>query len=718
MHKKHLLTIAKKEFFSLLNSPLGYIITIPFLIITSFLYWRQVIISGQADLRPYFELLPWFMLVVIPALTMRSFAQEKTQGTLELLRSHPINQLILILAKFLGLWAYFTLILTLTILLPLTLLKFSSIDPGIILAQYLGAWLTSAALISIGLFFSTILTATSAFLATAALGFIWILIGLDIVLVSLPFPFDQIINQFALLPHLRTFIRGLIDFRDLFFFFSFSLFFLIASTIRLTKHHWQENKLEKQKLNIALLAILGISIITNLIFQTYPLKLDLTRNRLFSLSQGTKQTIRQLPNLVKITFYVSEELPPQFQTVSQTIKDTLQDYSRLNSKFQYQLISDPQIAQQAGIQSVTFNRLGGSKFEAQTGFLGLTIRFEDQIDTLPFIQDASDLEYQLTRRLRKMINPQTKPLAIYQPELDQQFSIFREILSTQYELQTTNLTQEDSLENTQALIYFSNPQDTEATASAVVNQYLQNNGQALFLIDGVHVDPQTRQITPSQSEIIPLLENYGLKINPNLVFDLQLNEIVTLTSGSNQYLISYPFWPQVLVNPDTTLPGISQLNRASLTWASSIEIKNQDNFQPLLITGGASGVQIEPFLIWPEQLDNLVPDDKQHTLAVTGQINESRLALITDTNIIADDIITQSQENLALMSNLVDWIAADESLAAITSKASVSPILEFTSESQVITTQWINIFAPSVVTTTFGIFWLSRRRKLTRRNYS
>jgi ABC-2 type transport system permease protein len=718
MHKKHLLTIAKKEFFSLLNSPLGYIITIPFLIITSFLYWRQIIISGQADLRPYFELLPWFMLVVIPALTMRSFAQEKSQGTLELLRSHPINQFILILAKFLGLWTYFTLILALTLLLPLTLLKFSSIDPGIILAQYLGAWLTSAALISIGLFFSTILTTTSAFLATAALGFVWILIGLDIVLVSVPFPFDQIINQFALLPHLRTFIRGLIDLRDFFFFLSFSLFFLIASAITLTKHHWQENKLEKQKLNLALLAVLGISIVTNLLLQTYPLKIDLTQNRLFSLSQGTKQTIRQLPNLVKVTFYVSEELPPQFQTVSQTIKDTLQDYSRLNSKFQYQLVTDPQIAQTAGIQSVTFNRLGGSKFEAQTGFLGLVIRFEDQTDTLPFIQNASDLEYQLTRRLRKMINPQTKPLAIYQPQLDQQFSIFREILSTQYELQTTSLTQEDSLENTQALIYFSDPQDTEATASAVVDQYLQNNGKALFLIDGVHVDPQTRQINPSQSEIIPLLEEYGLKINPNLVFDLQLNEIVTLTSGVNQYLISYPFWPQVLVNPDTDLPAISQLNRASLTWASSIEIKDQDNFQPLLITGGASGVQIEPFLIWPEQLDNLIPDDKQHTLAVTSKTDQHRLALITDTSIAADDLVAQSQENLALISNLVDWIAADESLAAITSKTGVSPILQFTSESQVATTQWVNILAPSVFTTAFGIFWLSRRRKLTRRNYS
>jgi len=718
MHKKHLLAIAKKEFFSLLNSPLGYIITIPFLIITSFLYWRQIIISGQADLRPYFELLPWFMLVVIPALTMRSFAQEKSQGTLELLRSHPLNQFILILAKFLGLWAYFTLILALTLLLPLTLLKFSSIDPGIIFAQYLGAWLTSAALISIGLFFSTILATTSAFLATAALGFVWILIGLDIVLVSLPFPFDQIINQFALLPHLRTFIRGLIDLRDFFFFISFSLFFLIASAIKLTKHHWQENKLEKQKLNLALLAVLGISIITNLLLQTYPLKIDLTRNRLFSLSQGTKQTIRQLPNLVKITFYVSEELPPQFQTVSQTIKDTLQDYSRLNSKFQYQLVTDPQIAQTAGIQSVTFNRLGGSKFEAQTGFLGLVIRFEDQIDTLPFIQNASDLEYQLTRRLRKMINPQTKPLAIYQPQLDQQFSIFREILSTQYELQTTSLTQEDSLENTQALIYLSDPQDTEATASAVVDQYLQNNGKALFLIDGVHVDPQTRQINPNQSEIIPLLEEYGLKINPDLVFDLQLNEIVTLTSGANQYLISYPFWPQVLVNPDTDLPAISQLNRASLTWASSIEIKNQDNFQPLLITAGASGIQTEPFLIWPEQLDNLIPDDQQHTLAVTSKTDQHRLALITDTSIIADDLVAQSQENLALISNLVDWIAADESLAAITSKTSASPILQFTSESQAVTTQWVNILAPSVFATAFGVFWLSRRRKLTHRNYS
>lgn len=129
--------LVKKEFMGFVNSPLAYLIIVPFLLISHFLFFRTALVLGDANLRPFIELLPWFLVVIAPALAMRSFSDENKKGTLELLYSHPVSEWTIVWAKYLGLVLFYLLMLATTVMLPLTLIIFSSPDIGLIFSQYL-----------------------------------------------------------------------------------------------------------------------------------------------------------------------------------------------------------------------------------------------------------------------------------------------------------------------------------------------------------------------------------------------------------------------------------------------------------------------------------------------------------------------------------------------------------------------------------------------------
>src|SRR3989338_11255407 len=107
MNKNNIITIAKKEFFSFINSALAYTVIIPFLLLSIFLYTRNVFVTGEATLRPYFDLLPWFLLLLAPALSMKLLTDEYKSNTLELIFAHPISELELVVGKFAGALSFY-----------------------------------------------------------------------------------------------------------------------------------------------------------------------------------------------------------------------------------------------------------------------------------------------------------------------------------------------------------------------------------------------------------------------------------------------------------------------------------------------------------------------------------------------------------------------------------------------------------------------------------
>jgi len=574
MNFKTIFAIAKKELFSFLNSPLAYIITVPFLVVATFLYFRVALMTGEASLRPFFELLPWFFLLLAPALSMRLLTNEQKEGTLELLISHPVRETEIILGKFFGSLAFFLIILGLTISLPITLFVFSKPDIGMIIGQYSGAVFVFSAFLAIGLMVSAhVNNATASFLASAFFNLVFILVGLEVIVLMIPQPFDAIVSQLGILTHVSNLARGLIDFRDMIYFLSLTVILLTAAVIKLAAQRLTEDKKAKTKLNLALFLLIILAVGLNVFFSQFSWRLDLTREKIFSLAPGTKKTLRELPDKVTIKFYSSQDLPASIQPVAKRVEDILKDYQRYGEKIELKALNPDldqeaaSAAQEEGVREVAFNRLGVSRFEVQTGFLGLTVQFQDGKETIPFVEKTDDLEYQLTRLIRKLTNEEEKTVGIVNLGGFSQDEILRQALASQYTIKDVSLKKED-LEGVNSLLVIDSGQSEEATAAAALKEFLDNKGKALILSRGVQIDPQFLNPEKSQSAVSQVLTDYGVTVNADLVYDLQLSETISLGSGNVRYFLPYPFWTKALVGEnDFNLQGAEG---TTLPWPSSL----------------------------------------------------------------------------------------------------------------------------------------------------
>lgn len=234
-------SILKKEINSFFSSPIGYLVIGFFLVINGLFLWffkgeNNILDYGFADLSSFFLLAPWILIFLIPAVTMRSFSDEKKQGTLELLLTKPISLLNIVLGKYLG-----AFILILMALLPTLLYAYSvyqlgspvgNLDLGSTVGSYFGLLFLMAAYTAIGIFSSTLSdNQIVPFIISVAICFMFY-IGFE----SLAeFTSSNFIEQLGMNAHYKSISRGVIDTRDIIYFLSITTFFIILTKLNIKK---------------------------------------------------------------------------------------------------------------------------------------------------------------------------------------------------------------------------------------------------------------------------------------------------------------------------------------------------------------------------------------------------------------------------------------------------------------------------------------------------
>jgi ABC-2 type transport system permease protein len=235
------LALAKKEFYSLGISPAFYGIVIFFLVFTSvwLFNFQNFFPRDMATLRPYFAGFPLAFVLVIPGITMKSWAEERKLGSIELLLTMPFSEWDLVLGKFLCSLGVLCCMLVLTVPLPLSVLPLGLFDGGVIVCEYIGAFLLGAAASAIGLFMSALSrNQAAAFLGSAAVLIVIMLANQIPFSQSLPEPVIAVINFISLSFHFESFARGMLDSRDLLFFILTAVLFLFLNTRVLLFRKW------------------------------------------------------------------------------------------------------------------------------------------------------------------------------------------------------------------------------------------------------------------------------------------------------------------------------------------------------------------------------------------------------------------------------------------------------------------------------------------------
>jgi len=731
---KAIWTVAQRELRSYFDHPTGYILLVAFIGVNNFLFFRQAYLVDVASLRPMLDLLPWVLLFLVPAVTMRSVAEDRKSGTVEIVLAQPITDLELLLGKYAGALLFLWIALALTLPIPMGLSLGADLAMGVILAQYFGAALFLGGLTAIGLWASS-LTANqiSAFIIAVATMFVLVLLGLSPMLVGLPPTLGAMAARLSILTHFSNIGRGVIDLRDAVYFVSVAAAFIMLAYGTFVGRRLAPRGDARKRLRMGVTGLVAVVVLVNLMGRYIGGRLDLTPGKAYTLSTATAQLVSGLDENVTIKLFISKELPPEIALMKRDLDDLLSDLRSAGKGNVRVVIRDPAEDEEArteaeslGVPKIQFNVVGESQLQIREGYIGMAIQYADGLETIPIIRGTDDLEYRIAAAVRGMSRSDTAVVAIVtglpDPALPRNYQALETQLRDSYQVRRLSIpTDGEPGDDVDVVILAGDPDSLPADQLDRIKAFVARGGGLMVLASGMRFDQQQPVAQPRPIPWNVLLADYGVTIRSDMVYDLRSNERVGMNSQLGRLFVSYPFW----VRASST--GASSINRdigtIMLPWPSSIDVSGADSgaVTPLYASTQAAGVSATVTFLDPQrqfQTDSLA----SRLLAVTVNMAElgaevrGRLVVVGNEEFLTDRRVGSAPENLLFALNAVDWLAQDEGLVQIRAKDRRPPSLVL-SDGKRDGVKYANVIGIPILIGLMAVFRLLRRRRLTRRVY-
>lgn len=657
--------LVKRDLWKYFTNPTGYVfITLFIFLSAATAFWQdRFFLENLANLNQLNRVFPSLLVFFIAALTMGVWAEEKKQGTDELLLTLPATSLEVVLGKYLATLAIYTASLLLSLSHVLVLVWLGSPDLGLMFSNYLGYWLIGASLISIGMVGSLLTSnATIAFvLAALSCSFFVFIDSISSFSESL----GAILSPLGVSSYFEDFGRGVISFSGMLYFVLLTALAIFVNVLLVEKRLWPR-KADGYPMWLHHLvrtaALVAVAISIGTIFSRVGiLRLDVTAERLHSLSSETHRLIDELPEdrPVFIQAYVSPEVPEQFVQTRESLLGLLNDIDSIGGTRVEVLIEDTEpftqesreAREKFGIFPRPVSDMNSARASFSEIFLGLAFTSGAQEHVIPFLDRGLPTEYEIVRSIRMVARTDRKKIGVLNTQarvfggLDFQtmqttpaWSVVEE-LKKQYEViqvAPSSPIPED-LDGLLAALPSSLPQVEMDMLSA----YIDGGHPTLLLIDplpvvdislapteraGANMNPFMQQQAappPEKGNIQQLLAQIGVSWNSSsIVWDTynphpdlaQLPSEVVFVGRGNE-------------NPETFNPGhasSSQLQEMVLLYPGQIQAVGESgyDFQPLLNSGFVSGIQsyfqlVQRSFLGVQLNRNLphIPNDQTYILA-------------------------------------------------------------------------------------------------------
>ena len=609
-------SLLQKEISAFFTSLTGYLVIIVFLTTNSLIMWVfggefNVLDSGYANLDALFYWAPLVFLILVPAITMKLFSEEKRSGTLELLLTLPVSEIQIILSKYLA-----SVLLILLSLLPTLVFYISvhllgsppgNLDSGGIWGSYLGLLLLGSVYAAIGIFISTLTDKQIiSFIVTVLICFFLSTGIYELTGRGLFGGLNYAIMKLGIIEHYSSIRRGVVDTRDVVYFLSVIALFLMLSQFSLAG--WSRRHL--YRLGVSLAVIVVINFISSSLF----FRLDLTSEKRYTIAAVTKDILRKLKEPAYIRVYLDGDLPPGFSRFKTAISETLDEFRvYAGENLQYEFI-DPAGDSEPGNQRKVFNRLvemGLQPTNAQVVqkdgstiqkilFPGVIISYrgiEVPVNLLknnPGIpgednlqNSIQSLEYEFVIMLRNLSSDTIEKIFFLEGhgELDDyQLGDIMRSLSLFYQIDRGAIEgRPGRLDGYQAVIIAGPTEPFSEADKFVIDQYIMNGGRVLWLIDPVRISMDSIVAGSTVAYYSPLniedqLFRYGVRMNPNLVQDIQCHVIPVTKSlpGGTPSLQISPWYYYPVVSPGNDHIITRALNMIWIRFASVIDTVGLD----------------------------------------------------------------------------------------------------------------------------------------------
>ena len=425
--------VFKRNFVSYFSNPTGYVFICVFVLLGSLAaFWPpEFFNSNLANLDQLNRYLPYILLVFIPAITMSVWADERRQGTDELILTIPASDIEVVVGKYLSAVGIYTVSLIFSYLCNLVVLQiWGSPDPGLFLTNYLGYWFVGLAMLAIGMVASFLTSnLTVSFILGLALNAP--LVVADQASSVMGPKLASVVRSWSLAENFIDFGRGIVSLSAIGYFLGIVTVCLYISMVLIGRRHWTGRRDGARMgthfvVRTAGLAVAALGVV--LAFRVYDVRADLSAEQISSLSGDTKQLLAGLDTeqAIEVTAYVSPTVPEDYTQTRLTLLNMLRQFQRLSGgKLRVDVIETETkteaaslASQQFGIQPVTVLSRERGAFRDEDIFLGCAFTCGLEKVVVPFFDRGTPVEYELIRSICTVAEQKRKRLGVVTTDAD------------------------------------------------------------------------------------------------------------------------------------------------------------------------------------------------------------------------------------------------------------------------------------------------------------
>ncbi len=480
-------------------------------------------------------------------------------------------------------------------------------------------------------------------------------------------------------------------------------------------------------------------------------RIDLTDTKRYTLSDGSKSLVKNLDDILTVKVFFSDELPPNLFFVRQYVKDLLLELANYSDDKINILFLDPsneEVKNEAlmlGIPAVRMNILEEDRFEVKNGFLGIALIYGDQHEIIPVIKNTKNIEYDFSSAIKKLVAPNVNRIAFVSGhgeysvkegvallEKTNSYIDFKKSLEKNYSV--LNVSLDDDLLDIDTLIIGGPKKSFSNNDRYVIDQFVLNGGNVVFLIDGVLVD-SSLEATKLDLMLDDFFGYYGASVGHSLILDTS-NETASFIEDDLSYIVPYSFWIKTISeNFNASLPILSKLNSIVFQWSSPIIINPSVNTKiiKLISTTDNAWTQERSFDLSSDievrridkkggQVVSVLIDDIKNSYFSSNRTyskndeflstsdESGKILLIGNSRFVTDHVLTEYPQNLKFLMNAIDYITLDDGMISIRSSVDInrSLILLSGNEKQII--RYIGIFFMPILIIIYGFLRFLKRK--------
>jgi len=515
--------------------------------------------------------------------------------------------------------------------------------------------------------------------------------------------------------------------------------------------------------------VVGVIVLVNVIGTRVFGRIDLTENKVYTLSQPSRDLVKKLPDFLTVKAFISSDLPPEIKTLSRYVRDMIDEYrTSSNGKFRWEAISDSdkdvdQNANSCKVDKIQIQVLRGSKFEMGSYYLGLCFLYGDKMESIPQIGRAEGLEFEISSLIKKL-TVKKKKIAFTtghgESDTSQGFRALKQVLDQEYDLTTVNPSSAEIAADVDALVIGGPKQAIDDKGQREIDRYLMTGRGAVILDDGMTVSSpnqqqmggmaQIKMVQSNQTGVDKMLESYGFKIGNDVIADNEsaMPGLVDM-GGGRRGLTQLPIWVGVQIAKNPGLSVLDGIRGVVFPLASTVDLvgplaggnvpagaklwklassspsswKHSSFFIINQATKLEEGKDRGPFAFgyaYQGSLKSAFVPAAGMSSADKQPLGESqkpvRLVVIGDSDFANDDYVQLArafpvyEAGAFLLHNAIGWTVEDEALIPLRSKSMGNRPMKAISEAKASTLKWVNILGLPVLFCAYGVVrWRLRR---------